>query len=214
QYAYLRDGLNPAIGFLYGWTLLLVIQTGGMAAVSLTFARYFQEFVAPQIPDSLIATLVLAILTLINCLGVRAGSRVQSVLMVLKIAAISALILCGLFLGSTSPDFVFDRLLDRPMSFDLITAIGAGMVPVLFAYGGWQTASFVAGEVRDPQKTLPRGLVIGVTGVVILYLAVNFVCLKILGTTGLASSTAPASAVLPILLGQERAQLIRPGIAI
>jgi basic amino acid/polyamine antiporter, APA family len=214
QYAYLRDGFHPAVGFLYGWTLLLVIQTGGMAAVSLTFARYFQEFVVPQIPGWLIATLVLAILTLINCLGVRAGSRVQSILMVLKIAAIATLILCGLFLGASSPDFGFDPLLDRPVSFDLLTAIGAGMVPVLFAYGGWQTANFVAGEVRDPQRMLPRGLVIGVTGVVILYLAVNYVCLKVLGTAGLAANSAPASAVMRIVLGQTGARLIAAGIAI
>ena len=78
QYAYLREALHPAVAFIYGWVLLLVIQTGGMAAVAVTFARYFLELTRWQINDSIVATGALALLTAINCLGVRAGSRVQS----------------------------------------------------------------------------------------------------------------------------------------
>src|SRR5579862_4609334 len=78
QYAYLREALHPALAFLYGWVLLLVIQTGGMAAVAVTFARYFLELTQWQINASLVAASALALLTVINCLGVRAGSRVQS----------------------------------------------------------------------------------------------------------------------------------------
>jgi APA family basic amino acid/polyamine antiporter len=88
------------------------------------------------------------------------------------------------------------------------------MVPVLFAYGGWQTASFVAGEIREPRKNLPRGLIIGVTGVVLLYLAVNFVCLRVLGTEGLAGTTTPASDVMRLALGETGARAIAAGIAI
>ena len=100
QYAYLREAFHPSVAFLYGWALLLVIQTGGMAAVAVTFARYFVESTRIPISDSVVAALVLAILTGINCLGVRAGSTVQSFLMVLKILAILALIICGLFLAA------------------------------------------------------------------------------------------------------------------
>ena len=88
------------------------------------------------------------------------------------------------------------------------------MVPVLFAYGGWQTASFVAGEIREPRKNLPRGLIIGVTGVVVLYLAVNFVCLRVLGTSGLAATTTPASDIMRLALGETGARAIAAGIAI
>ena len=88
------------------------------------------------------------------------------------------------------------------------------MVPVLFAYGGWQTASFVAGEIREPRKNLPRGLIIGVAGVVILYLAVNFVCLRILGTSGLAATTTPASDIMRLALGDTGARAIAAGIAV
>src|SRR5687767_1334498 len=93
QYAYLREAFHPAVAFLYGWVLLLVIQTGGMAAVAVTFSRYFLEMAPMPLSDSVLAAIVLAILTLINCLGVRAGSTVQSVFMVLKIIAILALVI-------------------------------------------------------------------------------------------------------------------------
>jgi APA family basic amino acid/polyamine antiporter len=217
QYAYLREAYHPLIAFLYGWGLLLVIQTGGMAAVAVTFARYFIELTHLPISDWLVAVLALGSLTVINCLGVRAGGTLQSVLMVLKIFAILALIGCGLFLIVPQSATVASEttgLLDQPVSFDLLTAIGAAMVPVLFAYGGWQTASFVAGEIREPRKNLPRALVIGVAGVIILYLGVNFVCVQVLGVSGLAATTTPASDVMRLALGENGARAIAAGIAI
>jgi APA family basic amino acid/polyamine antiporter len=130
-----------------------------MAAVAVTFARYFLEMALP-ISDSVLAAVV-SVLTLINCLGVRAGSTVQSIFMVLKIIAILTLVVAGLLL--IAPNAVAPSatgVLDRPLSFDLLTAIGAAMVPVLFAYGGWQTATFVAGEIKEPARNLSRGLIL------------------------------------------------------
>src|SRR5207253_5365576 len=92
--------------------------------------------------------------------------------------------------------------------------LAAAMVPVLFAYGGWQTASFVAGEMRDPQRDLPRGLLIGVVGVIVLYLTVTFVCLRVLGVDGLAATATPASEIMRRALGDRGARLIALGIAI
>jgi APA family basic amino acid/polyamine antiporter len=218
QYAYLRDAYHPLVAFLYGWGLLLVIQTGGMAAVAVTFGRYFLELTHLNLSDWMVAALALALLTVINCLGVRAGSTVQSLLMVLKILAILALIVFGLVLaGAVDQTALTDsstHSASPPISFNLLTAIGAAMVPVLFAYGGWQTASFVSGEIREPRKNLPRALIIGVTGVVILYLAVNFVCVQVLGVTGLANTTTPATDVMRQSLGERGAQAIAAGIAI
>src|SRR6202012_1454661 len=91
QYAYLRDSLHPAVAFVYGWVLLLVIQTGGMAAVAVTFARYLLELTSWPIADSIVAVGALAVLTLINCVGVRAGSRFQSSMTLTAIAAIALL---------------------------------------------------------------------------------------------------------------------------
>jgi len=218
QYAYIREAYHPLLAFTYAWGLLLVTQTGGMAAVAVTFARYFLELTRAPLADGTVAVLALAGLTAINCLGVRAGSGVQSVLMLLKILAILALIGCGfLFADAAAPDGVragTGRLLDRPVSFGLLTAIGAALVPVLFAYGGWQTASFIAGEVREPRRNLPRGLIFGVTGVVALYLAVNYVCIRVLGTAGLEATVTPASDVMKAALGERGARLIAAGIAV
>ena len=212
QYAYLREAFHPGVAFLYGWVLLLVVQTGGMAAVAVTFARYFVELAQLPISYALLAAIVLATLTIINCLGVRAGSTVQSILMVLKIVAIAALVICG-FMFADKTD-MNTGLLDRTPSADMLTAFGAALVPVIFAYGGWQTATFVAGEIKEPRKNLPRGLILGVTGVVLLYLAANVVYISVLGTDGLAASKAPASEVMRRALGDFGARAIAAGIAI
>jgi APA family basic amino acid/polyamine antiporter len=212
QYAYLREAFHPIVGFLYGWVLLLVIQTGGMAAVTVTFARYLLELTGWQVSERLIVVLTLAVLTVINCLGVKLGSRMQSVLMVLKIGAIAGLILAGLLLVHTPHEF--HPLLDRAPSFDLLTAIGAAMVPVLFAYGGWQTSNFIAEEVKEPRKNLSRALIVGVAGVAALYVGVNFVCVRALGPQGLADTRTPATAVMRLVLGDPGARLIALGITV
>jgi APA family basic amino acid/polyamine antiporter len=95
-----------------------------------------------------------------------------------------------------------------------LKSIGAAMVPIAFAYGGWQTATFVAGEMRDARRDLSRGLLIGVGGVVALYLAVNLACLRVLGPGGLDATTTPASDVIRIALGERGAQWIALAITI
>ena len=218
QYAYLRDAYHPLVAFLYGWGLLLVIQTGGMAAVAVTFARYFLELTNLRVAEGMVAVVALGSLTVVNCLGVRTGGTVQSFLMVLKILAIVALIAFGLWLigvtnesGSSGIGAVAGGF---PPSFSFLTSIGAAMVPVLFAYGGWQTASFVSGEIHEPRKNLPRALIVGVSGVVVLYLAVNFVYVSALGISGLANTKTPASDVMRLALGSAGARAIAAGIAI
>ena len=216
QYAYLRDAFHPLLAFLYGWGLLLVIQTGGMAAVAVTFAKYFLQVTTLQVADWLVAAVALAILTVINCLGVRAGSSVQNVFMVLKIAALLTLIIFGLWAitPSQTADTSGIAAVAGGFSFNILTVIGGAMVPVLFAYGGWQTSTFVASEIHEPRKNLPRALLIGVAGVVILYLASNFVYVAALGVEGLAGTTTPASDVMRLALGENGARLIAAGIAI
>jgi APA family basic amino acid/polyamine antiporter len=213
QYAYLREAYHPVLGFLYGWVLLLVIQTGGMAAVTITFARYFLELTGWAASDRAVAVVTLALLTAINCLGVKLGSRVQSALMVMKIAAIAGLVAAGLWFIK-APQPVLHPVLDQPVSFPLLTAFGAAMVPVLFAYGGWQTANFIAGEIKEPRKNLPRALLLGVAGVITLYTTVNLVYVRAFGAADLANNTVPASGVMRMALGERGAQLIALSIAI
>ncbi|HEY9554589.1 APC family permease [Allosphingosinicella sp.] len=214
QYAYLRDAYGPTPAFLYGWSLLLVIQSGGMAAVAITFARYFLELTELPLAPAAVAVTALLLLTGINCLGVRTGATVQSGLMVLKILAIAALVLGGWWFATAHPDIARSPAEAEPVSLGTLAAIGAAMTPIMFAYGGWQTSGFVAGEMRNPGRDLGRGLLLGVTGVVLLYTAVAFVCLHALGPAGLAQSATPATDAMRLALGERGATLIALGIAI
>jgi APA family basic amino acid/polyamine antiporter len=133
--------------------------------------------------------------------------------MVTKIVAVLGLVAVGYALvrpAAAGPS----PLLDRPPSFALASAVGAALVPVLFAYGGWQTASFVAAELRRPERDLPRGLLLGVAGVILLYLTVNAVCVRALGAEGLAATTTPASSVMRLALGDRGASLIAAAITV
>jgi len=218
QYVYLREAFHPSLAFIYGWTLLLVIQTGGMAAVAVTFAKYLMELSGGQASDlraSMVAAVALALLTLVNCFGVRAGGTTQNVFMVLKLVAIAALVVFGLTVGAASPTTApAVNASSSPTIWNSLIAFGAALIPVQFAYGGWQTACFVAGEVREPRKNLPRGLLLGVLGVIAVYLSVNFVCVHALGPQGLAETKTPASTVMRLALGEKGARLIAAGIAI
>ena len=209
QYAYLREAYHPAVAFLYGWVLLLVVQTGGMAAVAITFARYFMELTGLHAQDWLIAAIALGILTVINCLGVKTGARTQSLLMATKIAAIAVMVIAGVALAGVHRSTVPAVADSSPLA-----SFGAAMVPVLFAYGGWQTANFIAAEIREPRKNLPRALLIGVAGVVALYTAVNWVCVRSLGPQDLAATTTPATAVMRLALGNRGAVFIAAAIAV
>jgi APA family basic amino acid/polyamine antiporter len=223
QYAYLRDAYHPALAFLYGWALLFVIQTGGMAASAVTFARYALELWPGAPPallnDRVMAMLALALLTAVNCLGVRAGAELQSVLMLLKIAAVLALVVAGLALAgrplapphaplpppSPSPS---------PGPFALVAAVGSALVPVLFSYGGWQTAGFVAGEIRDPTRNLPRAMLLGVAGVITLYVLCALVCVRVLGPAALGQTGTPALDVMRRAFGSRGATFLAAAVAL
>jgi len=160
--------------------------------------------------DSILAAITLAILTAINCLGVRSGTNTQNALMLLKLAAIVVLILAGA--SVVSPSHLSTRhVADGP---SLLLRFGAAMTPVMFAYGGWQTASFVSGELRRPRRDLVIGLVAGVFGVIAVYVAVNVVCVGVLGADQLANVSTPASAVMRIAFGAAGARFIALGIAV
>jgi APA family basic amino acid/polyamine antiporter len=212
QYAYLRDAYHPSVAFLYGWALLLIVQSGGMAAVAATFAKYVVTLTGVAMPDWLLAVITLLLLTLINCLGVRSGSNTQTALMLLKLAAIAMLVIAGATIAA--PHAAARAMLDAPLSSDLFVRFGAAMTPVMFAYGGWQTASFVSGELTRPRRDLPIGLLAGIIGVIAIYVGVTYICVRALGADGLANSPTPASAVMRLALGERGAQLIAAGIAI
>src|SRR5436190_11219601 len=206
QYVYIRESMHPLVGFLYGWSLLFVIQTGGMAAVALIFANHLFELIgvhASEFSSALLGCAALVLLTIINCIGVRAGSLTQNVFMVLKLIAIAVLVILGLLLASPVHDSSATTISSTGTTWQLMIAFGAALIPTQFAYGGWQTACFVAGEVREPRKNLPRGLLLGVIGVIVVYLSVNYVCVRILGADLLAQTKTPATAVMGLALGSK-----------
>jgi basic amino acid/polyamine antiporter, APA family len=217
QYAYLREAFHPALGFLYGWVCLFVINGGSTAAVAVTCAKYSRNIFHTAISDSWMAAGVVVVLTAINLFGVRAGSSVQSVFMVLRILAIAMVVACGAWYlthASTAPHPAWHPLLDQPLSFGLLTAFGATMVPVMFAYGGWQTSNYVASEIRDPRKILPRALLLGVVGIIVLYVSVNFIYVEALAPAGLARTPTPAFEVMRRGLGGPGGTIISVAIAI
>ncbi len=216
QYAYIREAYHPVLGFLFGWAELFVIGAGGSAAVVVTFARYFRQLTHIHVPENLIAAAAVVLLILINCVGVRAGSGVQSLFMILRIAGVALLVACGgwFLWRHGAPGVSWHPLLDRPVSFNLLTVFGATMVPILFAYGGWQTSNFIAGEIRNPRRNLPRALLLGVLGVIALYVSVNFIYVETLTPSGLAASGTPASSVMLRALGHFGENVIAIAIAI
>jgi APA family basic amino acid/polyamine antiporter len=218
QYAYIREAYHPLLGFLYGWICLLVIHAGGSAAVAVTFAKYFRVFCHGAVSEKWIAVAVVLVFTVVNCLGVRAGGGVQSAFMLLRILAIAMIVACGARLIFWPPPAAvrpaWFPLLDRPLSFDLLTVLGATMIPVLFAYGGFQTSNYVAGEIRNPRKNLPQALLLGVIGVIVLYVAANFSYVQALSPAGLAATATPASSLMSRALGGLGGSLIAIAIAI
>jgi APA family basic amino acid/polyamine antiporter len=233
QYAYLREAYHPLVAFLYGWCLLWVVQSGGMASVAVVFARYFLELghlFAANHPGSLaqalgaaagapmagagVAAVTIAGLTALNCLGVRTGSTAQNLFMVLKILALGALIVGGLLVVRPPGERPGAAVPVPAGGWAIAPALAAALVPVLFAYGGWHTTTFLAAEVCEARRNLPRGLVLGVTGVTVLYLGVNVACLRALGGDGLAACGSPAADVLRQALGAPGAALLSAGIAV
>jgi basic amino acid/polyamine antiporter, APA family len=211
QYAYLREAYHPIVAFLFGWSLLLVMQTGAIASVAMIFGRYFIDLSQMRLKEGFVAATAIVFFTLINCLGVRIGAKTQSAFMVSKIVIICLLGGCGLFLGGPHP-LAWSPGLDRPISMDLLTTVGAAMIPILFTYSGWQAAGFVSAEVRNPRRNMPLATVFGVVGVIALYCLVTIADVRVLGPMVLAHTDAPASAVMRVVLGERGVTIIAVGI--
>jgi basic amino acid/polyamine antiporter, APA family len=215
QYVYLRDGLHPLAGFLYGWALLLVIESGAIAAVAITFATYALQLVGG--PDGArvpLAIAAIALLSVVNYLGVKPGSRVLNVLVVLKVAALAILIGAGFFAAAHPGWWSETRAVAAPAVTSTLVAFGAAMVPILFTYGGWQSANYVGEEIANPKKNLPLALVAGTIAVVVIYLAVNVVYLRALGLNGLAATAAPAADAASRMFGPSGGLFVSGAIAI
>src|SRR5262245_58882388 len=151
QYVYLRDGWHPLVGFMYGWALLLLIESGAIAAVAITFATYALRLVGrPDVAPVPLAIAAIVALSVVNVFGVKPGSRVLNVLVVLKVAALAVIVIAGA-VAPASPGWWSDARTPVPDASTPSTfvAFGAALVPILFAYGGWENANYAAEAIEN-----------------------------------------------------------------
>lgn len=214
QYVYLRDGWHPLAGFLYGWALLALIESGAIAAVAITFATYALRLAGrPDIAPVPLAVASVILLSVINYFGVKPGSRVLNVLVVLKVAALAVLIGAGLFAPAHEGWWTAARE-TTSRGIGPWVAFGSALVPILFVYGGWQNANYVAEEIENPRRNLPLSIIAGTVAVVIIYVAVNAVYIRALGLEGLAGTTTPASKAAEMMFGAMGDRFVTAAIAI
>lgn len=186
QYAYLAELYGPLAGFLYGWTLVLVIQTGTIAAVAVAFATFTAVFL-PGVSVGVVAVGVILLLTALNARGLEAGRTVQNAFTAAKVVTLLAVIALGLFLGDPAArdaNLAMPRFATGMTLGEALPQLGAAMVGALFSATAWANVTFTAAETRDPRHTVPRALFRGTVVVCALYLATNVAYLNVLPLLG------------------------------
>ncbi|MEW5919238.1 MAG: amino acid permease, partial [Gemmatimonadota bacterium] len=208
-YVYVQQGFGALPAFLYGWMVLLSIATGALAAVAVGFAAYLDRFVnlSPVGGQLGMAAITILVMAVVNYLGIKPGATVQNILTVAKIVALGALIIGGFILWTHLGDPPAVAEAPRPRA-SLAGGLAAAFTAVLFTIGGWQQMNMVAGEIREPARTIPRALAIGIGIVVAIYLGANAVYLRALGRDGLAASSAVAADAASRMIGTVGATLI------
>jgi len=221
QYVYFDRMFGPFFAYLYGWAVFAVIQTGSIAAVAYVFAEYATKFVSlPEFQHSIaaisfhvpfiadltpfadigtkgLAALLVIVLTAINYLGVRFGGVVQNVFTVAKVAAMALLVL-GAFLlptGGSVANLTTSSAVIHPTGLALFAAMAAALQGAFWAYDGWNTVTYIAGEVKKPQRNLPLSLIVGMLMVMVIYMLINLAYSYVLPIDAMASSKLVAADV-------------------
>jgi len=228
MYHYLKEAYGPLWGFLYGWACFLIIMSGGIAALAVAFGEYLGSFVPFFSTSNVLASMpigtwtwtlsggqiaaVLAILLLtgINYLGLREGTRVQNLLAVIRIGSILVFVTLGLMVETHTPVSFATGL----PSSGLLTAFGVAMIAALWTYDGWYGPTFSAGEMRHPHRTLPLGLIGGTLLIMLLYVAINVVYLRALPLEQAAATPRIAETTAEVLFGAGGARLMSLAVVI
>ncbi len=198
-YAYLKEAYGDLFGFLYGWAYLLVISSGAIAALSIAFA-YYLGFIVPlgEAGIKIVAVSAILVVTIVNILRVKAAEVFSNAFTGLKLIGIAGIVIIGLFLGD--PKFVQIKPELPVFSGNIVVAFGLALIGVLWSYGGWQHASFVAGEAKNARKTVPRAMIVGAVVVTAVYLLTNLAYLFLLPVEKIAlSSSLAADAVTTVI---------------
>ncbi len=229
-YHFLKEAYGPLWGFLYGWTAFLIIMAGGIAAIAVGFGTYLGSFVPFFGVDhvllavpvgrftwtvngaQLAAVGAILLLTWINARGLRAGAGAQNALTVAKAGAIAFLIVAGFALGArVDPDWIAPV---TGVEGSHLAAFGVGMIAALWTYDGWYGATFSAGEMRDPARSLPRGLLYGTAAVTALYVAVNVVYARVLSPVEMGASARIGEEAAAALAGGAAAKWVAAAVLV
>ncbi len=209
MYVYLREAYGPLVSFLFGWTLFLIVDSGTVATLAVAFSSKYLPYFLPltRLESKLIAVGLIVFLAAVNFVGVRWGALLQNLLTLVKVAAVigmSAIIFLfargntGHFVSPSPPSF----------SWNLVGAFGVALVASLWAYKGWEAVTFSAGEIKNPQRYLPLGLLVGTALIVTLYFVANLAYLYILPAAAIARSERIATDAMRIAIGPFGAAII------
>ncbi len=212
-YVFLNRAYGGLFGFLYGWAYFTVVNTGGLAALSIAFATYLGVFVPLTATTvKMVAIAGLLLLTAVNFFGVKSGGILADVLTILKLVGIFGVIVVGFYWGDPSR-VDFSTLLPKE-DFHLWSALALAMVGVLWSYGGWQHATYVAGEAKDQSRNIPLALVSGTAVVTLIYLLINLSYMYLLPLNEIAQSEQLASEAVSRIFGPLGGQFIAVAIFI
>jgi APA family basic amino acid/polyamine antiporter len=209
QYVYLQRAYHPVIGFLYGVALLFIINGGSLAAVSILFASYVDRSFVPLGPIGVraAAAAALIVLTAVNAVGVRAGKWTNNLLMGAKVLGMLALLALAFGKGP-SPASHFDLSPAVVFGKFSVHVLLTALVPILFAYGGWQSCANIAAEIKEPARNLAKATVLGVIVVVVLYLSLNLAYLWVMTPSEIAASPALAADMARAVAGDAGARFV------
>lgn len=219
QYVYIREAFGPIYGFLYGWTLFSVIQTGTIAAVGIAFAKFTGVFIPSISADNILfdlglfavntqqvlAVTVIVFLSIYNYRDVKSGALIQNIFTITKVAALLFLVVIGIYFGFTSPTGASNFTPAFPGVIDLATIgiFGAALTGSLFSADAWNNITFTAGEVENPKRNLPLSLVLGTGTVILLYFLANVAYISVLGMDNIAhaENNRVATSMMQVILG-------------
>jgi basic amino acid/polyamine antiporter, APA family len=209
MYVYLREAYGPLVAFLFGWTLFFVIDSGAIATLSVAFSARYLPYFLPLSPagSKAVAATLIALLVAVNILGVRYGAALQNVLMFIKFGAIVSvsLVVFGMAQGNAAH---FVEPAPGAWTGSLVGNFGAALVLSLWAYKGWEAVTFSSGEIRNPQRNMPLGLLAGTAVVVLLYLSTNLAYLYVFPAGEISKSSRIAADTMNAVVGPIGASLI------
>ncbi|HEY7638583.1 MAG TPA: amino acid permease [Steroidobacteraceae bacterium] len=211
-YVYMRDAFGGFVAFLYGWAMFFVISSATNATLAVAFAGYLGEFLSlSPLAAKTVAVGMVIVITVINVLGTRQSADVQNWTTVLKVGAI---LVMSVLLLARGTGLAPASLVPSTMDFSLLSAMGAAMIGVLWAYEGWHYVTFSAGEVIEPQRNFARGIIVGTAALAAIYLLANLAYVAALGTARSAQSERIAADAVAAILGSGAGKLIALAILI